>query len=99
MRRVHVWLLVFLFVPVLVIAQRSERQQLIDRYAKDLRSRDAHTRAEAAENLGEMGEAEVVPLLVGALADNDPGVREAAANGLWSASGVAKPAVPALRKA
>jgi len=72
---------------------------LIDRYAKDLRSRDPHVRAEAAENLGDLREAAGVPPLIAALSDSDPSVREAAASGLWSSSEVARPAVPALRHA
>ena len=98
MRRVHAWLLVSLLVPSLLVAQRSDRQQLIDRYTKDLKSRDARTRAEAAEGLGDMNEAAAVDPLIAALRDNDPSVREAAASGLWNSSDVAKPAIPALRK-
>lgn len=86
-------------LPVVLFAQTSERLKLVERYAKDLKSRNAATRAEAAENLGEMEMAEAVPHLVAALADKDVSVRQAAASGLWSSGDVAKEAIPALRKA
>ncbi|MGZ7040627.1 MAG: HEAT repeat domain-containing protein [Thermoanaerobaculia bacterium] len=92
-------LLVSLLVPAVLTAQRSERQQLVDRYTKELKSRDVHTRREAAEGLGEMEMAEAVAPLIDALSDQDASVRAAAASGLWSSSEVAKPAIPALRKA
>jgi HEAT repeat protein len=96
---VAIVLLVSLLVPASVFAQKSERQQLVDRYAKELKSRDVHTRVEAAEGLGDMEMAEAIEPLVAALGDRDAGVREAAANALWRSSEVAKPAMPALRKA
>src|SRR4029078_5642879 len=43
--------------------------------------------------------AEAVAPLIGALSDQDASVRAAAASGLWNSSEVAKPAIPALRKA
>lgn len=91
--------IVCLFVPFLLLAQSSDRQKLVDRLAKDLRSRDAATRAEAAESLGNTGYAEAIEPLVTALKDRDPMVREAAAGALWDASKVARPAIPALREA
>jgi len=99
MRKVPALLLLSLLVPTLLAAQRSERQQLVDRYAKELKSRDVHTRVEAAEGLGRMEMAEAVEPLIGALSDKDASVREAAASGLWNSSEVAKAAIPALRKA
>src|SRR6185369_9448536 len=99
MRNLLALLLVSLLVPTVLTAQRSERQQLVDRYAKELKSRDSNTRREAAEGLGEMEMAEAVAPLIGALSDQDASVRAAAASGLWNSSEVAKPAIPALRKA
>ncbi|MGZ7033448.1 MAG: HEAT repeat domain-containing protein, partial [Thermoanaerobaculia bacterium] len=99
MRKFLAMLLVSLLVPAVLTAQRSERQQLVDRYTKELKSRDVHTRREAAEGLGEMEMAEAVAPLIDALSDQDASVRAAAASGLWSSSEVAKPAIPALRKA
>jgi HEAT repeat protein len=99
MRTTLALLLVSLLVPSLLFAQKSERQQLVDRYAKELKSRDVNTRVEAAEGLGDMEMAEAIEPLIGALSDRDPGVREAAANSLWRSSEVAKPAMAALRKA
>lgn len=90
---------VVLLFPVVLLAQTSERLKLVDRYAKELKSRNAETRAEAAEGLGQMEMKEAVPHLVAALADKDAAVREAAAGALWNSSEVAKEAIPALRKA
>jgi HEAT repeat protein len=99
MRRILALLLVSLLVPSLALAQKSDRQKLVDRYAKELKSRDANTRAEAAEGLGDMEMAEAIEPLIAALSDREVRVREAAANALWRSSEVAKPAIPALRKA
>jgi len=99
MRSVFALLLVSVLLSPVVIAQKSERQKLVDRYAKELKSRDVNTRVEAAEGLGDMEMAEAIEPLVGALGDRDVSVREAAANALWRSSEVAKPAIPALRKA
>lgn len=99
MRNILAVLLVSLLVPSLLFAQKSDRQKLVDRYAKELKSRDTNTRIEAAEGLGDMEMAEAIEPLIAALSDRDAGVREAAANALWRSSEVAKPAMPALRKA
>ena len=99
MRNTLALLLVSLLVPSLLFAQKSDRQKLVDRYAKELKSRDVNTRVEAAEGLGDMEMAEAIEPLIGALSDRDAGVREAAANALWRSSEVAQPAMPALRKA
>lgn len=90
---------VCLLLPVVLFAQTSERLKLVERWAKDLKSRNPDTRAEAAQSLGEMEMAEAVPHLVAALSDKDARVREAAAGALWNSSDVAKEAIPALRKA
>jgi HEAT repeat protein len=99
MRKTLALFSVVLLVPVVLYAQTSERLKLVDRYAKELKSRNADTRVEAAESLGNLKMAEGVPLLVTALSDGDARVREAAASALWRASDVAKEAIPALRKA
>ncbi|MEK6375913.1 MAG: HEAT repeat domain-containing protein [Acidobacteriota bacterium] len=99
MRNTLALLLVSLLVPALVFAQKSDLQKLVERYAKELKSRDVNTRIEAAEGLGGMEMAESIEPLIAALGDRDAGVREAAANALWRLSDVAKPAIPALRKA
>ena len=99
MRKVPALLLLSVFVPALLFGQKSERQQLVERYVKELKSRDVATRVEAAQGLGEMEMIEGVDPLVQALSDRDAEVREAAAGGLWSSAKVAKPAIPALRKA
>jgi HEAT repeat protein len=103
MRTLSAWLLgslvVLVVFPTPLAAQKSERQQLVERYAKELKSRDVQTRVEAAEGLGQMEMAEAVEPLIGALSDKEAAVREAAASGLWNSSEVAATAVPALRKA
>lgn len=99
MRKVAVLLLFFLVVPLSLVAQKSEQQQVADRYAKDLKSRDTRTRVEAAEALGKLNLAEGVEPLAMALKDPEARVRRAAASALWSSSDVAKPAIPALRTA
>lgn len=92
--------LLVLLVPVFGFSDdRSDRMQVVNIYAKDLKSRDPATRAEAAEKLGEFEAPEGVPLLITALSDKDARVRQAAASGLWSSSDVAQPAIPALRVA
>ena len=75
MRRIPALFLVSVLVPTLLFAQKSERQQLVERYAKELKSRDAATRVEAAEGLGKMEMAEAIEPLVSALSDRDPAVR------------------------
>jgi HEAT repeat protein len=99
MRRFPALLLVFLLAAPLLVAQDAERLKLVARYSKDLKSRSAETRAEAAESLGKIGMAEAVEPLVGALSDKDASVRRAAASALWEASEVSKAAIPALRSA
>lgn len=98
MRKFLAMLLVSLLFPTFLIAQTSERLKLVERYKKELKSRSAETRAEAAESLGDLEMAEAVEPLIGALSDKDASVREAAARGLWNSSEVAKAAIPALRK-
>ncbi len=97
MQRTLAFLVLAIFVPSLHAA--SDKQKTVDLFAKDLKSRDASTRADAAERLGELRYAEAVQPLIGALGDKDAGVRRAAASALWNASKVAQPAIPALRKA
>lgn len=80
-------------------AQKSDLQKSVELFAKDLKSRDATTRAEAAASLGQLPIEEVVPYLITALSDREASVREAAAGALWDAAKVAKPAIPALRTA
>lgn len=82
-----------------VVAQKSDRQKLVDMYAKELKSRDAAKRAEAAESLGELKIVEAVDLLIATLSDKDASVRKAAAGGLWDASDVSQKAIPALKVA
>jgi HEAT repeat protein len=92
MRRVPSVLLFLLFVPVLAAASD------LDRLAKDLKSRDTQTRADAAKSLGRLKSEAAVELLVTALSDREGKVRSAAASALWHASDVSKAAIPALRK-
>ena len=94
-----VLLFLILVLPGSLAAQKSERQKVVDIYAKELKSRDASARAEAAYNLGRLEAPEAVPVLIAALSDRDPDVREAAASALWSSAEVAKDAIPALRTA
>jgi len=93
-----VLLLVFSF-SFSVVAQKSDYQKLVDMYAKELKSRDAAKRAEAAEKLGELKIVEAVDFLIAALSDKDASVRRAAAGGLWDASKVSQKAIPALKVA
>jgi HEAT repeat protein len=98
MRRVPEWLLVSL-LSLSLAAQSAEQLKLVERFKKELKSRNAETRAEAAENLGDMEIAAAVEPLIAALSDKDADVRKAAASGLWRSSDVARQAIPALRKA
>jgi HEAT repeat protein len=99
MRNALTMLLVSVLLPAFLFAQPSDRWELVERYTKELRSRDVWERVEAAESLGNLGMAEAVPPLMDALFDREPAVREAAASALWVSSEVAEPALPALRKA
>jgi uncharacterized protein len=89
-----------LLLAILTLGAASRDQlKLIERLKKEIRSRDVSERVSAAEWLGRIGVEEAIDPLIGALADRDAGVREAAAGALWDASKVAKPAIPALRNA
>jgi HEAT repeat protein len=99
MRRPLQVLVLLLLVPTLALAQTSDRQKVVDRLAKDLKSRNVDTRVEAAESLGRLEFPEAVEPLVTALSDRDARVRREAASGLWNSSDVAKEAIPALRTA
>lgn len=80
-------------------ATSDDLRKTIDRLAKTLaKSKDPAQRADAAERLT-WEVPEVVPPLVGALADPVDDVREAAARSLWKVSKVAEPARGALQKA
>jgi HEAT repeat protein len=59
-----------------------EQRGLVDRQARDLRSRRAWRRARAAHVLGDIGSLAAVPELIGALGDKDAEVRSAAARSL-----------------
>ncbi|HSP17728.1 MAG TPA: HEAT repeat domain-containing protein [Thermoanaerobaculia bacterium] len=91
-------LALLILVPTLLFAQ-SERQKSVDGIAKLLKSRNAETRAKAAESLGKLHAPEAVEPLIVALADKDASVRIEAAGALWDAADVSKAAMPALRKA
>jgi len=71
----------------------------LERYLKDLGSRNSETRRDAARGLGGYEEAEAVAALAGALADEDARVREAAAGSLWETGEAAAAARPALQRA
>jgi HEAT repeat protein len=70
----------------------------LERYLKDLGSRSAETRRDAADGLGGYEEAQAVAALAGALSDEDSGVREAAAGSLWETGEAAAAARPALER-
>lgn len=98
MRKMATLVVLFVFsFSLSVVAQKSDIQKLVDMYARDLKSRDAAKRAEAAESLGELKVVEAVDVLIAALSDKDAMVRRAAAGGLWDASEVSRKAIPALR--
>lgn len=100
MRKMATLVVLFVFFfSFSVVAQKSDSQKLVDMYAKDLKSRDAAKRAEAAEKLGELKIVEAVDVLIAALSDKDASVRRAAAGGLWDASDVSQKAIPALKTA
>ena len=71
----------------------------LERYLKELGSRNADTRRDAAEGLGGYEEAQAVAALAGALSDEDAGVRQAAAGSLWETGEAAAAARPALERA
>jgi hypothetical protein len=71
----------------------------LERYLKDLGSRNAETRRDAADGLGGYEEAQAVAALAGALADEDAGVRQAAAGSLWETGEAAAAARPTLERA
>ncbi|MCI0516556.1 MAG: HEAT repeat domain-containing protein [Woeseiaceae bacterium] len=58
---------------------RSDRELAVDRAIVAMSDPDAEVREEAVLSLGDIGGADVAPLLTQALADNDAAVREAAA--------------------
>ncbi|HEY5610536.1 MAG TPA: HEAT repeat domain-containing protein [Thermoanaerobaculia bacterium] len=99
MRRLGALLFLAFLLASPASPQKSEREQLFDRLAKDLKSRDAATRLQAVDTLGRLKVPEVIELLAFALGDKDAGVREEAARSLWNAGDIAKPAMPALRNA
>lgn len=78
-------------------ASTKDIQKLEKTLAHD---RDAAARAQAAWDLGQMGSAESVPVLISAL-DNDSSkaVRANAAASLWHLGEASRPAVPALTRA
>lgn len=89
-----------ILVPMLLAAQpKSDRQKLVDSFAKGLKSRNVAERVEAVEDLGRLESVEAIAPLVTALSDPDARVREVAAGALWDSSDVAAPAIPALRTA
>jgi len=71
----------------------------LERYLKDLGSRNPETRRDAADGLGGYEEAQAVAALAGALSDEDAGVRQAAAGSLWETGEAAAAARPALERA
>ncbi|HYU78035.1 MAG TPA: HEAT repeat domain-containing protein [Vicinamibacterales bacterium] len=99
MRKVLALLVHGVLVSTLLFAQTSERLKLVERYERDLKSRDAAKRADAARGLGDLEMTEAIDALVVALSDTNAVVRQAAASGLWNSSGVAKRAVAPLRRA
>lgn len=75
------------------------RAKALERYVKDLGSRNVETRRDAARGLSGYDEAQAVAALASALADSDDGVREAAASSLWKTGAEASAARPALESA
>jgi HEAT repeat protein len=76
------------------------RAKAFERYAKEIDSRDAERRREAAASLGSFDEfPEAVTLLARALGDPEAPVREAAASSLWELGEAASSAEPQLRRA
>jgi len=88
-----------LVVLVLLCPSIASADDAVARLAKQLKSRDAHERAEAAKMLGNLEKPEGIAPLAAALKDSDAHVRREAARALWHASEVARPAIPALREA
>lgn len=76
----------------------TARQATILLQALVTMGRDAKARMHAANDLGEIGEAEAIPALLRALEDPAGGVRREAANALGRLGAVAKDAVPALEQ-
>jgi HEAT repeat protein len=74
----------------------QEAQKLIKTLTRD---KDAESRANAAERLGNMKAAEAVPFLAAALKDKDGGVRSSASGALLELGDAAKDARPALTDA
>jgi HEAT repeat protein len=58
-------------------------QRFVNDATRDLKSRDPAKRATAVELLATWGKLATAPLVIGALSDPDPRVREAAAEALW----------------
>jgi len=70
----------------------------VERYLKEIGSRDAEKRRDAARGLGGYEQPEAVAALATALADAAPAVREAAASSLWKTGAAAAAARPALER-
>ena len=84
MRNILTMLLVSVFFPAFLFAQDSDRQKLVERYTKELGSRDVSTRVEAAEALWIASEdaRPAIPALRKALDDPEPAVAVRAAGAL-----------------
>jgi HEAT repeat protein len=63
MHRVLAVLVQSVLVSALLSAQTSERLKLIERYSRDLKSRDVAKRVDAARGLGDLKMAEAVDAL------------------------------------
>jgi HEAT repeat protein len=74
----------------------QEAQKLIKTLT---RNKDAESRANAAERLGDLKAVEAVPFLAAALKDKDSGVRSSASGALLELGEAAKDAMPALQEA
>ena len=77
---------------------KDERKN-VNRYLKDLKSKDESVRHEAVESLRYYAYPEVAIALSGALNDPSARVRNRAALSLYELKDAARPAVPALKEA
>jgi len=82
----------------LLLAKLSPPQSrwIAEALVSDLRNGDRFARAHAVQTLRHLSVSESVPVLVTALSDDDPTVREEAT---WTLVGIGKPAVPRLTEA
>ena len=74
------------------------RAKALERYVKDLGSRNVETRRDAARGLSGYEEPQAVAALASALGDAEEGVREAAASSLWETGAAGAAARPALEQ-